>query len=333
MKIVGILLLVAIFLKGLVLYKTLSSVPLAELRRRARGSRDPQARALYKLASYKTPLWIFMWFYAGVSGVALLALLAGVSWWLVLISVLLLVWILLSKQLVVRPGSWLWQIAGPLANLETYALSFLQPALSRLSKLFENLAPHMHTGLYEKEDLLELLQRQSGLVDNRISEAELKAARGALSFGDKLVSSIMTPRKKIAWVNQNDSIGPKLMDDLHQTGQTRFPVLAADSKPVNADVVGTLYLQDLLKNLEKPGTVGGVMKKSAHFINESDDLLQALDGFLKSGQHLLVVVNNFEEVVGVLKLEDVLGQILGHPVADEFDQYHNKHAVAGHERR
>ncbi|OVE79571.1 hypothetical protein BVY00_00060 [bacterium G20] len=245
---------------------------------------------------------------------------------------LLLSWFLLGNQFSIRPGSWLWQIAGFLAVPAAYVLSFLQPVVGRAAGLIKNLEPHLHTGVYEKEDLLDLLRRQSGLVDNRISETELKAARGALTFGDKTVTSVMTPRMAVTWVSRDDTISPKLMDDLHKTGHIRFPVTASGSQPTNPEVVGILYLTDLLKNLERSGVVGAVMKKDAHFINESHSLAQALDGFLKSGQHLLIVVNNFEEVVGVLTLEDVLSQILGQKITDEFDGYGDLRAVAGHER-
>jgi len=205
----------------------------------------------------------------------------------------------------------------------------LQPIFGRIAGRLGH--PKIHSGVYEREDLLEFLDRQKSQIDNRISEAELKAARGALTFAHILVGSIMTPRKAVVWVSRDEPIGPKLMDDLHKTGFSRFPVIRGSDKPTNPEVIGTLYLTDLLKNLEKPGKIGDIMKHDAHFINESHTLLQSLDGFLKSGHHLLIVVNNFEETVGVLTLEAVLSQIVGQKISDDFDRYHDKHAVAGHE--
>ena len=64
------------------------------------------------------------------------------------------------------------------------------------------------------------------------------------------------------------------------------------------------------------------------FINEDSNLRQALSAFLKTHHHLLIVVNSFEEMVGVLSLEDVLEQILGKQIVDEFDSYDNLRAVA-----
>lgn len=327
MKTLGILLLVIVFLKCLLLYKTARALTLSELRRRARASSDRATRSLYKLLSFQTSLQIIILLLGTASGAALLLLLSQISSWLVAVFILAAGWALLDDRFVVMPGSWLWKISSYAAPALVPLVGSLQPVLGRISVVIGH--PKIHSGVYEREDLLDLLDRQKSQIDNRISGSELKAARGALTFGDKPVGSVMTPRKAVAWVGRDDLIGPKLMDDLHNTGFTRFPVIAGSSKPTNPEVVGTLYIADLLKNLEKPGRVANIMKHDAHFINESHSLLQALDGFLKSGQHLLIVVNNFEEVVGVLTLEDVLGQILGEKISDEFDRYHDKRAVAG----
>ena len=71
------------------------------------------------------------------------------------------------------------------------------------------------------------------------------------------------------------------------------------------------------------------MKPDVYFINEEQDLRQALGVFLSSQSHLLIVVNSFEEFVGILSIEDVMEQILGQPIVDEFEQYDELRAVAG----
>jgi CBS domain containing-hemolysin-like protein len=66
-----------------------------------------------------------------------------------------------------------------------------------------------------------------------------------------------------------------------------------------------------------------------HYINEADDLHAALDAFNKTRAPLLVVVNNFEEVAGVLTLDDVLSLILGRKIESGFYDYHDLKSVAG----
>jgi CBS domain containing-hemolysin-like protein len=70
------------------------------------------------------------------------------------------------------------------------------------------------------------------------------------------------------------------------------------------------------------------MRQEVFYINEQLSLDHALNAFLKTKHHLFIVVNEFEDVVGVLSIEDVLEQIIGQPILDEFDQYDDLRAVA-----
>jgi len=187
---------------------------------------------------------------------------------------------------------------------------------------------------YEQNDLLEFLSKQNQQIDNRIRQSDLAIAQGALVFGDKLVRDIMTPRRKLKIVAADENIGPLLMDELHKSGHSRFPVSkdktsAKDSTPA---IVGTLYLKDIV-GYEGSGKVKDLTRKDVYYINEDSNLRQALSAFLKTHHHLLLVVNNFEEIVGVLSIEDVFEQIIGQPIVDEFDNYEDLRAVAAKEAK
>jgi CBS domain containing-hemolysin-like protein len=119
-----------------------------------------------------------------------------------------------------------------------------------------------------------------------------------------------------------------LMDELHQTGQVRFPVVKEITKSSNPVIIGSLYLNDLLRHLESKGRIRDIMQAGANYINEEQNLREALDGFLKSGNMLLAVVNNFEEVVGVITLEQVLIRLFGGQLQGKFDNYSDIRVIA-----
>ena len=52
---------------------------------------------------------------------------------------------------------------------------------------------------------------------------------------------------------------------------------------------------------------------------------------LSSHSHVFIVVNNFEEIVGLVSMEDVLEAIIGKKIVDEFDQHDDLRAVAAQE--
>ncbi|HEX5447838.1 MAG TPA: CBS domain-containing protein, partial [Candidatus Saccharimonadales bacterium] len=216
------------------------------------------------------------------------------------------------------------------APLDTFLLSQLNPILSRLARLRPRHGEPVSTGLYEKRDILEFLRRQNEQAGNRVPEADLLIAFHALQFGDKQVARVMTPRRQVKMVKADETAGPILTDELHKTGFSRFPVVKDSVKATHPQIIGTLYLNDLI-GYEGNGKVKDLADRKVYFINEDSNLHQALSAFLKTHHHLLIVVNSFEEMVGVLSLEDVLEQIIGKQLRDEFDNYENSRAVASAE--
>lgn len=326
MRYLFILLLLAL-IKSVLLYRAYHILPVKELKRRARA-KDHQASALYKVAAHCPQLDVLLFISGSLSAAAVFIMAARATWWLAAATILFTAWLLVWAP---RPkvGGWIWHYGVFAAKPIFWIVDFLHVFLGPVASLLPASARlHMHTGIYEKEDLLELIDAQKRQPDSNLSEEDLKIAEGALTFGDKKVGDIMTPRRAVRFVSENEAVGPMLMDELHATGFSRLPVTSESVKAASPKVTGMLYVKDLIDHADK-GRVRDVMRKKAAFINESCSLHQALDAFLKSHQHLLVVVNNFEEVAGVITLEDVLEQILGTKITDEFDKYDDLRAVAG----
>lgn len=322
MKLVYLLAALA-FLKCLILYKVFHSMPPLELKRRARSG-DKRAQALFRVCTYERSLDVLLWLAGTASAAIMVIWSARTSWWLAVMVMAVSAWLLVWA----RFTAWGWAGAAAAFAAPYYAavLSFLEPALSPLAKF---LAPDIsiHTGMYEKKDLQELLISQNRQQDNRISESDLKIAYNALEFGQKTVGQVMTPLRQVKMVGANENIGPLLMDELHKSGFSRFPVVKDTSKSAAPQIVGTLHLNSLI-GYEGNGKVKDLAENKVYFINEDSTLDQALSGFLKTHHHLMVVVNSFEETVGVLALEDVIEQILGKQIIDEFDNYADLRAVA-----
>jgi metal transporter CNNM len=318
-----LILFLALF-NSIIIDKALQLISAKELKRRARHSKDQKAARVYKMAAYGRSLSILLWIKGSVAAALLLILLFSGSWWAALVFVAVLAW--LVKGWHPRGvNSWVWSWAALVASVVAWAMTYLQPVLRRLS-FHQTSLGEFHSGLYEKEDLIELISSQSANPENRIEEQDLHLAQNALTFGDKKVGDVMVPMRKVRLVTEDELVGPLLMDELHKTGFSRFPV--AKAKAASPDFVGTLYLRDTV-GYEGSGRVRDIMSKKVYYINETQSLRDALAGFLKTHHHQFVVVNNFEEIVGVLSMEDVLEQILGEQIVDEFDRYEDLRAVAG----
>jgi CBS domain containing-hemolysin-like protein len=306
------------------LQRTYYHYPLRELKRRAQKG-DPLATLLYKPVSYGVSLQVLLWAIVIVSAAVSFVLLANTfEAWFAIILIGFLLWL----GFLWLPSSRLTSVSTTIAKVLTPGLTAvlyrLHPLLQRIGQFalrFRHVS--FRTGLYEKEDLAELLEDQRHLPDNRIPASEIDLLQHALWFGDKLVSDAYVPLRAVTIVSEAEAIGPKLMDDLYKSGHSRFPVYKDDQ----SNIVGTLYLRDLVKKQLK-GHVRDVMHSEVFYVHEDFTLHQALQAFLKTQHHLFIVVNTFEEFVGIITIEDIIEQIIGQPIVDEFDTYEDMRAVA-----
>ena len=317
----------AIFLASIILAGAVKALPPAELKRQARADKRGKSASIYKLVSYGPSLDVFLGLLVIASLIGSVLAAYAISWWLVAVVFVLslLVWL---KDPNGKSGKVHWSLAGYLAYPADWLLVIMDPLFRRLRMVSRSKPKRPHTRAYEKEDLLALIKRQGAQADNRISHSDLQTALAALSFDDKAVGSVMTPRRKVKMVEAGEPIGPHLMDELHVSGQTSYPVVKGSLKSSSLELVGTLYLRDIV-GVEERGKVSDLMKKPVCYINERQPLGGALSAFAKTKSHLLVVVNNFEEIVGTLSFEDILSVLLGELPDDGFENYDNPHAVAG----
>ena len=176
--------------------------------------------------------------------------------------------------------------------------------------------------LHSREELLHLVDQAPSVLtgDERL------LLHHALSFSDQTVGDIMTPRSVTETIKASETLGPIVLDRLHKTGHSRFPVIEE-----NMDhIIGMLYAHDLVKHIRtsKAQLVKEVMDKKLFYINEHQSLSSALAGFLRTKHHLFIVVDEFEETTGVITIEDVIEALIGRTIVDEFDQYDDLRAVA-----
>lgn len=318
------LLFAGITLLAIGLQRTYYHYPVKELKRRARSG-DQIAELLYRPVSYGVSLKVLLWSIVTISAALSLVLLArSVEPWFAILLVALFVWIGFLWLPSTSLTSFSLLLARWLSPLIARLVSLLYPLLQRIGTLFLRFRHvHVQTGLYEKEDLLNLLEKQRSLPDNRIPIEDIDLVSHALEYGDRFVSDAMVPLRAVQLINEAEPIGPKLMDELYQSGYSRFPVY----KDTPTNIIGTLYLRDMVKKQVK-GHVRDVMHDDVFYVHEDFYLAEVLQAFLKTKHHLFIVVNSFEEFVGIITIEDVLEQVIGKQIVDEFDKYDNMRAVA-----
>lgn len=155
-----------------------------------------------------------------------------------------------------------------------------------------------------EEELQVLLDQgtQAGVFE----ESEQDMIEGVFSIGDQRVYSVMTPRTEIVWLDINDA-PEAIRQKIAGSPYSRFPV--RDDTLDN--VVGVVRARDLLlANLagEKLN-----LKNNLHpaiYIPETAEASQALEMFKGGKAELMLVVDEFGAVQGLITLNDILSEIV-----------------------
>lgn len=191
----------------------------------------------------------------------------------------------------------------------------------KLGFLTGMLPPEPRAGLGSREELIHLIT-ESGAV---LSSDDKKLLTHALAFGQRCAADIMTARQDIVSVEHTELLGPLVLSDLHETGHSCFPVIVGDLD----HIVGLLDIRDhLTLEAKRSLTAAKTMTPRVFYIRGDQTLDYALAAFVRTRHHLLVVVDETGATLGLLSLKDVLEELFGRPMADEFASDSDVRSVA-----
>ena len=184
-----------------------------------------------------------------------------------------------------------------------------------LTSLFTRMMAAGHQQNQVSQEELVIMTRL-GMQTGVIEADEAKVIQNILSLQSKSARDIMTPRTVML------SLGGQLSanEAREKAGVldfSRVPVYDKDAE----DVVGVMLRRDLLTAMaEDRGHVRiEELMRPVDFVVESLSLNRLLRMFVERREHLLMVVDEFGGLAGLVTLEDVLEEILGQEIVDEFD--------------
>jgi len=138
-------------------------------------------------------------------------------------------------------------------------------------------------------------------------EAEQDMVEGVFSLGDQRVYSLMTPRTDIVYLDIHDTI-EEIRKKIEDSGFSRFPV-RQDSLDV---ILGIVRAPDMLvRSLSGDPIRLKDLLKPAYFIPETMLASRALEIFKEKGTELLLVIDEFGGIQGLLTINDILEEIVG----------------------
>jgi putative hemolysin len=158
---------------------------------------------------------------------------------------------------------------------------------------------------------------EQGALAGIFAPAEHTMVKRVFRLGDRTVGSLMTLRQDIMWIDLDDPLQDNLKK-LSSSIYSRVPVCRGDLD----NIVGILRAKDLLRQhlaCTSPD-IEGLMLEPV-FVPESLPALKLLEKLKAERTHIVIVVDEYGTVKGLVTLNDILEAIVGAlPSPDETDE-------------
>ncbi|HVX47907.1 MAG TPA: CNNM domain-containing protein [Candidatus Saccharimonadales bacterium] len=293
------------------------SLDLAELRRKAKlGNRQAKSVLPLRRRTHLTLASILLVNVAAVSATSLVLEQQFNGWIAGTVSTLLIVIFgeIMPQALFSRnPLGWTSRFA-PLLKL-MIAVTYI---ISRpLQLLLDDLFPHEHPHLQSRRELGLMIAEHLGTNESELDDDEVEIIRGALQLSEKRVRDIMTDIKHTYWLTPDTKLTDEKIDEIKEQGYSRIPIF----NPKLTRSYGILLMKDLVDVDfdHNEYRVDDMTLYPVQVVGSMTALDTMFRKFIATGTHLIPIERD-DEIVGVVAIEDLIEEIVGHEIEDETDR-------------
>ncbi len=187
-----------------------------------------------------------------------------------------------------------------------------KPLQLLLDQLFHDESQHLQT----RHELGLMISEHMGAIESELDDDEVEIMRGALQLSEKRVRDIMTPIHKVYSLLPHALIDDKRIDEIKATGFSRIPVFNKE-KTICFGVVLVKQLVDVDFD-EHPPRVDELSLHPVQLVGGMTALDTMFRKFIGAHTHLMPVEKD-DTIVGVVTIEDLIEEIVGHEIEDETD--------------
>ncbi len=153
-----------------------------------------------------------------------------------------------------------------------------------------------------------------GTEHGAIEETEQEIIERVFHLGDRNITSLMTHRSDITWMDVNDNVGD-IKHQVREVVHNTYPLCEGSID----NIKGIVTIKDLL--LANDSVPLRDLMKPALYVPENNSVYKVLEKFKSSKFNSCFIVDEYGSVEGMMTLNDILEAIVGDLVPDEDNDY------------
>jgi metal transporter CNNM len=187
-----------------------------------------------------------------------------------------------------------------------------------LQLLLDNLFSHEGAQLQTRHELGIMISEHIGHEESELDDDEVEIIRGALQLSEKKVRDIMQPIGNVFWLTPDTILTDEKIDEIKAAGRSRIPIFNRDQ----SQCYGVLLMKELvdIDFDEKPYRVDDLNLHPVRLVGSKTALDTMLRKFISTGTHLIPVEKD-DKIIGIVTIEDLIEEIVGHEIEDETDRH------------
>lgn len=213
-------------------------------------------------------------------------------------------------------------LCAKLAPLLKFTVFITYPIAKPLQMLLDSLiGSHSDRQLHTRGELGLIIKEHAGRNGSELDADEVQIIKSTLQLSEKRVEKIMTAIKRVYWLAPDITIDGEKIQEMKAEGWSRVPVFDKNLTTFH----GSVHMKDLVDiNFRKePRKVKELNLHKAEPIGSKTALDTSFRRFISARTHLLPVEKN-DEIIGIVTIEDLLEEIIGHEIIDETDHKHKR---------
>ena len=193
-------------------------------------------------------------------------------------------------------------VAGPMKILSTITFPFIWLLSISSNFLVRLFGIKRNDNSVTEEEIKAIIIE--GTEQGTIEEAEQQIIERVFHLSDRNITSLMTHRKDIEWLEASKTVGD-IKDNLKEGMHSIYPVCEGNIDKIK----GFVSIKELF-TADESVAIGSIIKQPM-YVPENNTAYQVLEKFKATKIHHSFIVNEYGSIEGLITLNDILEAIVG----------------------